>query len=51
MTRRTRNILRLVSVIIVLALVLMELGVIPQVVNFKFWFMVVAYALVLVSVK
>ena len=51
MTKSTRNLLRLVSVILVLALVLMELNVIPDLLNYKFWFMVVAYALALVTVR
>ena len=49
MTKGTRNTLRLISVIIVLALVLMELNVIPDLLNYKFWFMVVAYALTLLT--
>lgn len=43
--------LRLISVIIVLALVLMELNVIPDLLNYKFWFMVAAYAIALVTYR
>lgn len=51
MTKSTRNFLRLVSVILVLALVLMQLDIIPDLLNYKFWFMVVAYAIVLITVR
>lgn len=51
MNRSTRNTLRLVSVLMVLALVLMELNIIPDLLNYKFWFMVVAYAIALFTFK
>lgn len=51
MNKSTRNTLRLISVILVLALVLMELNIIPDLLNYKFWFMVVAYALALVTYR
>ncbi|MEQ8580554.1 MAG: hypothetical protein RIC30_21405 [Marinoscillum sp.] len=51
MSKSTRNTLRLISVIIVLALVLMELNVIPDLLNYKFWFMVAAYALALITYR
>jgi uncharacterized protein YebE (UPF0316 family) len=51
MSKSTRNTLRLISVIIVLALVLMELNVIPNLLNYKFWFMVAAYALALITYR
>ena len=51
MNKSTRNILRFISIIIVLALVLMQLNVIPDLVNYKFWFMVAAYALALFTFK
>lgn len=51
MNKGTRNTLRLISVVIVLALVLMELGVIPNLLNYKFWFMVAAYGLSLITYK
>lgn len=34
-----------------LALVLMELDILPQLLNYPFWFMVVAYALALVTFR
>ena len=51
MTKSTRNILRLISIVLVLALVLMEIDVIPDLLNYKFWFMVVAYALALITFR
>lgn len=51
MNKSTRNTLRLISVVIVLALVLMQLNLIPDLLNYKFWFMVVAYALALITFK
>lgn len=51
MNKSTRNTLRLISVIIVLALVLMQLNIIPDLLNYKFWFMVAAYALALITLK
>lgn len=51
MTKATRNVLRLISIILVLALVLMELNIIPDVLNYKFWFMVLAYALSLITYR
>ncbi len=51
MSKSTRNTLRLISVIIVLALVLMELNVIPNLLNYKLWFMVAAYALALITYR
>lgn len=51
MNKGTRNTLRFISVIIVLALVLMQLNVIPDFLNYKFWFMVVAYGLALITFR
>ena len=49
MSRSTKNVLRLISVIIVLALVLMELDMIPNLLNYKFWFMVLAYGMSMIT--
>ncbi len=51
MNKSTRNLIRLVSAIIVLALVLMQLNIIPDLLNYKFWFMIVAYALAIITYK
>lgn len=45
----TKTTLRLISIIIVLALVLMELDIIPNLLNYKFWFMVGAYGLAMIT--
>jgi uncharacterized protein YebE (UPF0316 family) len=45
----TKTTLRLISIIIVLTLVLMELNFIPDVLNYRFWFMVGAYGLALIT--
>ncbi|MEQ8337806.1 MAG: hypothetical protein RIA62_10695 [Cyclobacteriaceae bacterium] len=51
MNRSTRNLLRIVSVVLVLLLVLMQLGFIPAFLEYRFWFMVVAYGLLLLTSK
>ncbi len=51
MSKSTRNLLRLISIIIVLSLVLMELGFIPNLFNYKFWFLIGAYALLLFTLQ
>lgn len=51
MNKSTRNTLRLVSVVLVLGLVLMELGIIPNMLNYKFWFLVAAYALAMITYR
>ena len=47
MSRSTRNLLRIISIVIVLAVVLMELNIIPKLVNYRLWFTVGAYGLLL----
>lgn len=53
MTKSTRNLLRLISVIIVLVLVLMEFGIIQEFFNSigKFWVMVGAYGMLLFTMQ
>lgn len=53
MTKSTRNVIRLISVIIVLILVLMEVGIVKNFLgnDVKFWFIVVAYALSLITYR
>jgi len=54
MNKSTKNTLRLISIIIVLVLVLMELNIITAVavtLNLKFWLMVAAYAVTLITLK
>jgi hypothetical protein len=54
MTAATRNLMRIISIVIVLAIVLMKLNVIS--VDFfnedgKFWFTVIAYGLLLLTLR
>lgn len=53
MSQRTRSIIKLIGVLIVLLLVLGELSIviIPAVAPYKFWLMVIAFMLVLISSK
>ncbi|WP_258104128.1 hypothetical protein [Marinoscillum sp. MHG1-6] len=52
MSRSTKNTLRIVSILLTIALVLMQLGIIPpDLVGYKFWFMVLSYGLLLVTVR
>ncbi len=53
MSNKTRNLLKLVAVIIVLVMVLMHTGIIgvPMLNPYKFWLMVIAFGLVVVSSK
>ena len=43
--------LRLISIVIALALVLMELNILPNIVNYHFWFLVGAYGLALFTFR
>lgn len=49
MNKSTRNILKIVSIILAIAVILMDLGVIPNVINYHFWVMVVAYFMLVLS--
>ncbi|MEQ8240599.1 MAG: hypothetical protein RIA69_15375 [Cyclobacteriaceae bacterium] len=51
MRNSTKSVLRIISVVLVLSLVLMELGILPNLVNYKFWFLVGAYGLALITFK
>jgi uncharacterized membrane protein len=53
MTKKTRNLLRLISVIVVLVLVLMELGLVKEFFNYsgKFWMMIGAYGVLLFTMQ
>ncbi len=53
MNNKTRNVLKLIAVIIVLVMVLMHTGIvsIPMLNPYKFWLMVIAFGLVVVSSK
>ena len=51
MNKGTKNTLRIISVVVALALVLMELGFIPNLVNYHFWFLTGAYGLALFTMR
>ncbi len=53
MSNRTRSVIKLIAVLIVLFLVLGELSIviIPAVAPYKFWLMVIAFMMVLISSK
>lgn len=53
MSNKTRSILKAIAVILVLLAVLMELHVviIPAVAAYKFWIVVIAFGLMLISSK
>ncbi len=53
MSQRTRSIVKLVAVLVVLLLVLGELSIviIPAIAPYRFWLMVIAFMLVLVISK
>ena len=51
MSTKTKSLIKMTAVIIVLLMVLMQLGivVIPMLVPYKFWLVVIAFALLLIS--
>ncbi|MFZ9045052.1 MAG: hypothetical protein ACO2ZZ_04240 [Cyclobacteriaceae bacterium] len=53
MTKSTRNLLRLISVIVVAVLVLMELGIVTEFFNYsgKFWIMIASYGVLLFTMQ
>ena len=51
MTKSTRNLLRIISILIALSIVLMEVNVIPNLFTHHFWVMVIAYALLMFTIR
>ena len=51
MTKSTRNTLRVSSIILAIPVILMDLGIIPNIVNYHFWIMVIAYFLLVLSIR
>lgn len=47
----TKTTLRLISIVVVLVVVLMELDIIPVVLNYRFWFLVGGYGLLLLTLR
>lgn len=53
MTKKTKNILRAVSILLAILTTLMRLGIIPSVIypEYHFWVMVIAYFLLVFSIR
>ena len=53
MNNKTRSAIKLLAIVIVLLMVMMELEwmIIPMLAAYKFWLMVIAFALVLISTR
>lgn len=51
MDKKTKNILKITSIVLAIAVILMDLGIIPNVINYHFWVMVIAYFLLILSIR
>ena len=51
MTNRVKNVLRIISILIVLLAVLMELNILTINLFHTFWFTVIAFAILLFTIK
>lgn len=53
MTNKTKNTLKIASIIIAILIILMALGVLPNVIvgEYHFWVMVIAYFLLVLSLR
>jgi len=53
MSNKTRSILKGIAVVLVLLAVIMQLGwvIIPSISAYKFWFVVIAFGMLLISSK
>jgi hypothetical protein len=53
MSNKTRAVLKGIAVVLVLLAVVMQLGwvIIPSIVGYKFWFVVIAFGMLLISSK
>jgi len=53
MSNKTRSVLKILAVLLVLLAVIMQIGwvIIPSIVGYKFWFVVIAFGLLLISSK
>ncbi len=51
MSKKTRNFLKLLAIVIVMVMVFMELGVIviPALIAYKFWLVVIGFCIVLIA--
>jgi len=51
MKKNTKTTIRIVSILLTLLLVLMEFGMIPNIFNYHFWVLIIAYALLVFTLK
>ncbi len=51
MKKSTKTTIRIVSILLALLLVLMEIDVIPNVINYHFWVLIIAYAMLVFTIK
>ncbi len=51
MKKSTKNTIRIVSVLLALLLVLMEVGAIPNIINYHFWVLIIAYAMLVFTLR
>ncbi|MFK7952067.1 MAG: hypothetical protein AB8B73_04420 [Ekhidna sp.] len=51
MNKSTKNTLRIVSIILAILVILMDLGILPNIVNYHFWVMVIAYFMLVLTIK
>lgn len=49
MTKKTKNILKVISIVLAISVILMELGIIPNWVTPHFWVMVIAYFMIILA--
>ncbi len=53
MSNKTRSILKITAIVLVLLAIMMQLGwiVIPAIIGYKFWIVVIAFGLLLIGAK
>jgi len=53
MSNKTRSILKIAAIVLVLLAIMMQLGwiVIPAIIGYKFWIVVIAFGLLLIGAK
>ena len=51
MNKSTKNTLRIISIVLAILVILMDIGVIPNVINYHFWVMVIAYFMLVISLR
>ena len=51
MNKSTKNTLKIISFILAILVILMDLSIIPNIVNYHFWVMVIAYFMLVLSMR